>query len=350
MFQEFNGVEVLAISACVPKKRIGNSYFGDLFNEKEKRNFEKTVGIIERRWAEHGVTASDLGFQAAINLFQDFEVDFNEIECLIFLSQTPDYKIPFTSNILQERLGLKKEMLCLDINAGCAGFVQGLSLSFAISKSLNKKKVLFIVAETLSKIISLNDRSTSMLFGDGGAAILIEFTGNDVSKSFFNFNSDGSNADAIIIPDGGYRNEISAESFSDSNDEKFNLKDRLKLVMDGPRVFDFTLREVAPSVESLLSYFKINKENIQAFLLHQSNQFIVKQIGAMLGVNSEKLYININEFGNTSGVSIPLLICSNREKFINDNFVCLSGYGSGLNWGNCILKLNKTKIFTIKEV
>ena len=120
--------------------------------------------------------------------------------------------------------------------------------------------------------------------------------------------------------------------------------------MDGPRVFDFTLREVAPSIEALLSYYKINKENIQAFLLHQSNQFIVKQIGAKLGVKSEKVFVNINEFGNTSGVSIPLLICSNREKFINDNFVCLSGYGSGLNWGNCILKLNNTKVFTIKEV
>jgi 3-oxoacyl-[acyl-carrier-protein] synthase-3 len=350
MFQKFEGVEILAISACVPKNIINNSFFGDLLTDKEKRIFEKTVGIYERRWAEPGVTASDLGYEAALNLIKNYNVNDSEIDCLIFLSQTSDYKIPFTSNILQARLGLKQQMLCLDINAGCAGFVQGLSTCFAIAKSLKKRKILFIVAETLSKILSLKDRSTTMIFGDGASAILIEYTGNDNAESFFNFNSDGIHADAISIPDGGYRNEFSTKSLCEKADEKFNIKNRLNLIMDGPRVFDFTLREIAPSIEAILSEYNHNKDQIDAFLFHQSNQFIIKQIGSTLGVPAEKLFININKYGNTSGVSIPLLICSNSKKFISDSFVCLSGYGSGLNWGNGILKLNSTKIFSIKEV
>lgn len=338
MYQEFQGIEIKAIATCVPKNKIGNDFFEGLLTPKEIRIFEKTVGIIERRWAEDKVTASDLGYEAAINLLNNHEIDKEEIDCLIFLSQTPDFKIPFTSNILQDRLGLKRNILCLDINAGCAGFIQGLSTCYSIAKSLKKGKVLFIVAETLSKILSTKDRGTSMLFGDGAAAILIGNTENLDSKAFFNFYSDGANADAIKIPDGGYRNGITTESFLLVEDEKLNLKSRLHLAMDGPKVFDFTLREIAVSIEELLEQSKVRKETIDYFMLHQSNQFIIKQIAAQLNVLPERMPLNISEFGNTSGVSIPLLISSHAEKLINSKTLLLSGYGVGLNWGNCILE------------
>lgn len=348
MYQEFQGVEIKAIAACVPRNKIGNDFFGDLLSAKEIRIFEKTVGIIQRRWAKDNITASDLGFTAAIDLFENYEIDKKEIDCLIFLSQTPDFKIPFTSNILQDRLGLKQNILCLDINAGCAGFIQGLSTSYAIAKTLKKGKVLFIVAETLSKILSTKDRGTAMLFGDGAAAILIENTENSDSKAFFNFYSDGANADAIKIPDGGYRNGTTLDSLLLEEDEKLNLKNRLHLSMDGPKVFDFTLREIASSIEQLLKQSKVNKEAIDYFLLHQSNQFIIKQIASQLGVSSEKMLLNINEFGNTSGVSIPLLMCSHAEKLMEPRTLMLSGYGVGLNWGNCILE--NTDFNYIKKV
>jgi 3-oxoacyl-[acyl-carrier-protein] synthase-3 len=349
MYQEFQGVEIKAIATCVPKNKIGNDFFGDLLSPKEVRVFEKTVGIVERRWAEDKVTASDLGYEAAINLFKNHEIDKEEIDCLIFLSQTPDFKIPFTSNILQDRLGLKRNVLCLDISAGCAGFIQGLSTSYAIAKTLKKGKVLFIVAETLSKIISHKDRGTAMLFGDGAAAILIENTDNLDSKAFFNFYSDGANADAIQIPDGGYRNETTVDSFKLVVDEKGNEKSNLHLKMDGARVFDFTLREITPSIEDLFERSKIQKEDVGYFLLHQSNQFIVRQISTQLKVESKKMLININEFGNTSGVSIPLLITSNIDKLKDKTNVLMSGYGSGLNWGNCIVNLAETKIIPLKN-
>lgn len=350
MFQEFSGVEIKAISACVPKRKISNDTFGELLSAKELRIFEKTVGIVERRWADVNVTASDLGYAAAVDLFEKFDVSKEEISCLIFLSQTSDFKIPFTSNILQSRLGLKKEILCLDINAGCAGFIQGLSTAFSFAKTLKKGKVLFIVAETLSKILSTKDRSTSMLFGDGASAVLIENTDDENAKSFFNFFSDGLNADAIQIPDGGYRNGIRKESFEIATDVKGNQKSKLNLSMDGAKVFDFTLREISVSIEDLLKKTTTSKESINYFLLHQSNQFIIKQIASQLQIASEKMLINIQDFGNTSGVSIPLLICSNEEKLKSSGKIVMSGYGSGLNWGNSIIDISKANIFKIKEI
>lgn len=350
MFQEFEGVEIKAITACVPKRKVLNDSFGELLSPKELKFFEKTVGILERRWADENVTASDLGYAAATDLLEKYNVDKNDISCLIFLSQTSDFKIPFTSNILQSRLGLKKEILCLDINAGCAGFIQGLSTAFAFAKTQKNGKVLFIVAETLSKILSNNDRSTSMLFGDGASAVLIENTGTEDAVSVFNFFSDGLNAEAIQIPDGGYRNGMSKESFDIITDENGNQKSKLNLSMDGPKVFDFTLREISGSIEELLQKSDTQKESIDYFLLHQSNQFIIKQIASQLQIESNKMLINIQNFGNTSGVSIPLLICSHQQELQNSNKIVLSGYGSGLNWGNCIIDISKATIFKITEI
>ncbi|HEU0137177.1 MAG TPA: ketoacyl-ACP synthase III, partial [Flavobacterium sp.] len=334
----------------IPKKIVANDFFADLLSGKELRLFEKTVGILERRWAEKGITASDLGFEAATQLFNDYPEAKDDIECLIFLSQTPDYKIPFTSNILQHRLGLKRNMLCLDINAGCAGFVQGLGTAFTMAKTMSKGKVLFIVAETMSKILSNKDRGTTMLFGDGAVALLVENTGNDEAKAHFNYFTDGGNSDAIIIPDGGYRNETTISSFETSEDDKQNVKNKLNLSMDGARVFDFTLREITPGIEELFSKSGVDKSQIDKFLLHQSNQFIIKQIASQLGVASDKMPLNISRFGNTSGVSIPLLMATNHAEIANSENLLLSGYGVGLNWANCILQNNRYKTSQTIEI
>jgi 3-oxoacyl-[acyl-carrier-protein] synthase-3 len=350
MFQDFEGIEIKAIASCVPKRKVFNSEFVDLLSDKEIRIFEKTVGIKERRWADEHVTASDLGYKAAIDLFENYQFEKEDIECLVFLSQTSDYKIPFTSNILQSRLEIKKEVLCLDINAGCAGFIQGLSVCYSMLNSLPKgKKALFIVAETLSKILSLKDRSTTMLFGDGASAILIENTGNKKSRTAFNFYSDGLNADAIQIQDGGCRNGITKESFEVVTDDKGNEKSKLNLEMDGPRVFDFTLREIAASIENLLVKTSTSKESIDFFLLHQSNQFIIKQIAAQLQISPEKMLLNIENFGNTSGVSIPLLISTHNKVVNNSNKLLFSGYGVGLNWGNCIIQNLNLDVNILKD-
>lgn len=351
MFQQFNGVTIEHISSCVPSRRINNLSFNSLLNDKELKMFEKTVGILERRWVENNVTASDLGYSAAIDILNKNDTYLNSIKCVIFLSQTSDFKIPFTSNILQHKLGLEKDILCLDINAGCAGFIQGLSTAFSIATTLQKgQKVLLVIAETLSKILSSADRSTTMLFGDGASAIVINKTDEISDQSFFNFYSDGEKYKAIMIPDGGYRNIVTEESFKFISDDENEKKNSLQLAMDGPSVFDFTLREIYPSIIELFKYYEQDLMNVDKFLFHQSNKFIIKQLASKLGVGDDRVPINIQDYGNTSGVSIPLLISSFYESFSITNKVVCSGYGSGLNWGNCIIDISKTIIDPIKEI
>lgn len=349
MIQEFQGIGIDAIAACVPKNIISNDIFSDLLEPKELRKFEKTTGIKQRRYVDESTFASDLGYVAANKILEEKECR-NEIKALIFVSQTSDYKIPFTSNILQDRLNLSSEILCLDINAGCAGFIQGLATSYALANSI-EGKVLLVISETLSKILSPKDKTTTMLFGDGAAAILISKNGNENQKTYFNFFSDGSNFDAIIIPEGGYRYPFNEDSLNWVEDKKGNERQKLHLYMDGPRVFDFTLREIPKSIEDLLSKTNTEKQSIDGFLFHQSNKFIINQIGSRLGVPKEKILINIQDFGNTSGVSIALLMVTELKKQKNYKKLVLSGYGVGLNWGNSIISLSpEVNIYDLIEI
>lgn len=344
MYQLFEGIVIEGISSCVPKKKVDNSSFADILTGKELRMFEKTVGILERRWAEENVTASDLGYKAAQDLLSEESFDPKDISCIVFVSQTSDFKIPFTSNILQDRLGLDKDILCLDLNAGCAGFIQGLSTAFAMANSMENGKVLFIVAETLSKILSLKDRSTSMLFGDAASAMIVSKQKNNTNKAYFNFFSDGANYKAIQIPAGGYRNPVDAESLISFETENGDVRNNLNLQMDGPKVFDFTLREVANGVTNLLDHYAIDVNEIDSFLFHQSNRFIIKQIASQLNIDASKVLLNISNFGNTSGVSLPLLLTTERESMVNKRKVLFTGYGSGLTWGNLVLELDPKMI------
>lgn len=350
MYSNFDGIEIIGLASSVPEHQVHNSFFEHLLTEKEMRMFEKTVGIKERRWASDNVTSSDLGYAAANDLIQKLGISKSDIGALIFLSQTSDYIIPFTSNILQHRLNLSNSIMCLDINAGCAGFIQGLYTSFSMADSLpDDKVVLLIVAETLSKIISKNDKSTSMLFGDGASAILVGKS-KFATDTCFNFFSDGSKFESIIIPDGGFRSGVSQQSFEIQKDEKNNEKTPLNLHMNGQDVFDFTLREVAVGINSLTSEMGTFINEIDYFILHQSNNYIINQIAAQLDVPIQKMLVNIQSFGNTSGVSIPLVISDFHTVVRNANKIMLSGYGSGLNWGNCLINLSRTKIFPITSI
>ncbi|MDC3345943.1 ketoacyl-ACP synthase III [Schleiferiaceae bacterium] len=341
MIQEFTGITIEALSACVPKQCVTSEDFSYLLNPREIRKFNKTTGINERRYASQSVTASDLGFQAASDLLTSLQ-NPDEIKALIFVSQTSDYKIPFTSNILQARLGLNQNILCLDINAGCAGFIQGLGTSYALAQSMNGK-VLLIMAETLSKILDSKDKTTATLFGDAASALLIGYNRRNDIKSYFDYYSDGFNHDAIIIPRGGYRNPINSETIATFSNEKLNSE--LCLNMNGQKVFDFTLREIPKSIEHFLSKVNMSNDQIDYFLMHQSNKFIIDQIRRNLQIPKEKVPVNIHKFGNTSGVSIPLLIVTElKSKIAKPLKIILTGYGSGLSWGNSLIEITPNTI------
>jgi 3-oxoacyl-[acyl-carrier-protein] synthase-3 len=347
-YSKFEYINIKSIAGCVPKDIQDTMLYPYLFSDKEKKKFIRATGIRERRIAEHSVTSSDLGYYAAIDIITGSKIDKKDIKSLIFVSQTPDYRIPFTANILQHRLDLDKDCTCIDINAGCSGFVTGLQTAYSIQNSLHNGNVLLIFAETMSKIVSSKDRATSLLFGDGATALLLEKS-KTLNLSFFSSFSDGKFAEALQIPDSGYRNITSKNSFQSKLFNDGSERNNMDLFMDGPAVFDFTMREVIPAVKDLNTFAGMEINDFDYIIFHQSNKFIINQFGNQLKIPLEKLVINIDRFGNTSGVSIPLAIVT--ELFNKKaNTIHISGYGAGLSWGNAIIKLTDTKIFPLKEV
>ena len=346
-FAKFNNIKIQGIASCVPSKIISNEERTDLYSEKDLKTIIKTTAIKERRFAEENVCASDLGFKAAKYLIEELN-EASNISCVLFLSQTPDYKIPFSSNILQSRLELSNKCLCVDINAGCNGFISGLQIAYSIINGLEKGKVLLILAETMSKIVSLKDKSTALLFGDGASALLISKT-KEINTSFFSNYSDGHKYDTIIIPDGGYRNTFNEKSLIKHKYDDGSVRQNTELYMDGFGVFVFTKKKVRDAVIEMNEYAKHNMDDIDYYIFHQANKFIIDQIRKKLNIDQKKILMNIDRFGNTSAVSIPLVITTELENIKNRKAIHCSGFGSGLSWGNAILDLNKTIIFPIIE-
>ena len=323
------GYNILALSSCVPKNNVPNSFFENLKSQRDLRVFAKTVGILNRRWASEEINTTELAYHASKLIVN--KNNKKDIQAVIFVSQTPEYQIPFTSNILQHKLDLKKEVLTLDLNLGCAGFIQAIYTALSILKNLEvNDKILIVFSETLSKILDKKDSATNMLFGDGASAILINKE-NNLNKAYFNFFTDGSNYQAI---------------------KTVNENGSNKLKMNGKDVFDFTLREISSSIDLLLNKYQFNLNEIDLIALHQSNNFIIDQICVQLGLakNDPRIIRGIRDFGNTSSVSIPLALNKNFEnQTISKNILC-SGYGSGLTWANAIINFDNCFIHKIKEI
>ena len=198
----------------------------------------------------------------------------DEIKILVFITQTPDYLIPNTSSILQEKLNLSKNCLAFDINLGCSGYVYGLSVIGSLLQNMPGSKALLLVGDISTKTISMQDKSTAPLFSDAGTATSLEFSlGNQIH---FNLQTDGKEFDAIIIPDGGYRNPVSEKSFEVKEYEGGILRNNLAMKLDGLKIFNFALREIAPNINALLSEKKTDKSSIDYFVFHQANLLMLE--------------------------------------------------------------------------
>jgi len=347
----FKNVCISGMSAVVPKNIIDNRYFTDIFTEKEIANAIKTTGIAERRFVDNNICSSDLCFEAAEILLNDMRIDRNSIDLLIFVSQTPEYHQPATAPILQHRLGLSKTCGSFDINLACSGYIYGLSTAFSYVAQNGIDRVLLLVGETLSKIISKEDRATSLLFGDGGTATLIEKKG-DNSASYFSLNSDGSGDSVLKISGGGYRNQSSEETLKIKDYEDGSKRSDEQLFMDGMEVFNFTMREVPKDIKRILKFSKINLNEIDYIVFHQANKFMTDFFAKKLKYPIERVPYSLQKFGNTSAVSIPLTIVSEMKDTLTDQTkqVIMSGYGGGLSWGTALLNLNDVYISKLVEV
>lgn len=349
-FTKTKNVKIAGLAACVPANTVENSKY-PLFNGEEYSKFVASVGIERRRIAKPGVCTSDLCFNAAEKIIKDLDWNKNEIEILVFVSHTADYKLPATSCILQERLGLSNDCMTLDISLGCSGYPHGLQVITSIMSGGGIKKGLLLAGNTQSHYASFEDKSAYPLFADGGTATALEYDEN-AETMFFNFGTDGSGYKAIILPDGGCRNPVNPESFIMEDFGNGIKRSRIHEGLDGMEVFSFGINRAPQSVRTLLEKYLIDIESIDFFLLHQANLFMVEKIRKKLKIPEEKVPYNIKDFGNTSCATIPLLMVTNLKEQIQNNKLklLLCGFGVGLSWGTTVLTTEKCKVSDLVEI
>jgi 3-oxoacyl-[acyl-carrier-protein] synthase-3 len=309
------------------------------------------VGVFERRFADEKTCSSDLCFAAAEKLFTDNHIDRSEIDVLIFVSQTPDYRMPATSILLQERLRLSQTTLAFDINLGCSAFLYGLSTVYALMQQQGLRKALLLDGETRSKVYSPKDRRTAFIFGDAGSATLIE-RNERFGKSYFSLNSDGSREDLIKIDAGGYRNPSSMETLKEKVvDEYGNIRSEEQGYMKGGDVFNFVIREIPSDIQRILAYSGTDKDHLDYIIFHQANTFINNYLAKKLKLDTTKIPSTIEKYGNTSSVSVPLTIVSElKERLIGNRVVLLSAFGVGMTWASAVVNFNNCKISDIVEI
>ena len=348
----FKDVGISAMAACIPHTVIDNYKYTQYFPEEEVRKVVDKVGIYERRFADPDVCSSDLCFAAAEKLLIDNNIDRDEIDLLVFLSQTPDYRMPATSIILQERLKLRNSVIAFDINLGCSGFLYGLSIVYSFMQQQGLRKALFLDGETRSKVYSPKDRRSAFLFGDAGVAALIE-RDERFGDSYFSLNSDGSRSDLIKIVGGGYRHPSSLETLKEKIvDEYGNIRSDEQGYMRGADVFNFVIVEIPKDIKRLLNFTNTDKECIDYYIFHQANDFINSYIAKKLKLDIGKMPSTIHKYGNTSSVSIPLTIVSELQHALNgtNKLLMLSAFGVGLSWGTAILRLADCRISDMVEL
>lgn len=347
----YKNIGITALSAAVPQHVIHNYKYTEFFPSEQVKEVVDKIGIYERRFADEETCSSDLCFAAAEKLFEDNNVNREEIDLLIFISQTPDYRMPATSITLQHRLGLSESYIAFDINLGCSAFLYGLTVVYSMMQSRNIRKALILDGETRSKVYSPKDRRSAFIFGDGGVAALVEYN-EKFGQSWFSLNSDGSRADLIMIPAGGYRHMSSIETLKEKIvDEYGNIRSDEQGYMKGGDVFNFVIREIPKDIKNTLLYAKKNTNDFNYIVLHQANNFINSYITKKMKLDSNKIPNSISKYGNTSSVSIPLTIVSElKDKLQGENLLLLSAFGVGMTWGTGIVPFVDCKISDIVEV
>ncbi len=343
----FNGVGIKALSACVPKDVVYNKDLGYLIPEEEIEKTINNIGIEQRRIAAHDVTASDLCFKAARQLMEENDIDPESIDILLFMSQTADYRIPATSCLLQHRLGLSRDTMCLDVSQGCSGYVFALSTAFAYTSMPGVNRVLLLDGETFSKIVNRRDKVDWPLYGDAGTATLVEK--GDYGESSFLLFTDGSGENVLKIH-AGMRNPITPESCMEREQEEGNIRSDLEVFMDGMDVFNFAISKVPKSIKQLLKETDKTVEDIDFLVFHQANRFMMDFFVKKLKISPERVPFCISKYGNTSSSSIPLTISSELcGRLDGDHQVMLSAFGAGLSWGSALLSMRDCKVSPVIE-
>ena len=315
------------IETYFPEKKVTNEDLQKEFPEWSPEKIFNKVGVKQRYTASAEETVLELAVKASEKLLK--KIDKNEIDFILFCTQSPDYHLPTTACILQDRLGLRKNIGALDFNLGCSGFVYGLSIAKGLIATGVAQNILLVTAETYTKYLRKSDKSNRTIFGDGVAATFIQ---KDEAKENFQFilGTDGSGYDNLIVRNGGGKNRINKE------DEAGNC-----LYMNGQNIFIFTIEKIPVLVTEILEKNNLTKNDVDYYIFHQANAHILRKQREILEIPEEKFYINLEKYGNTVSSTIPIALKDALEtgKVKRGQKIMLIGFGVGLSWGATIVEL-----------
>ena len=310
------GSSIKAIEYFLPNKKISNHDINLIANNWTPEKIEDKIGIKHRFVVENNETALDLAYNACMNLFNS-GIEKNTIDALILCTQSPEYFLPTTACILQDRLGLRKDTFCLDYNLGCSGYIYGLAMAKGLIEIGVAKNLLLVTSETYTKYISEDDAANKSLFGDAATVTLISKDKNEQINEFV-FGTDGSGYKNLIVELGATKN--------------LNSNYPSTLYMNGPEIFSFTNTKKN----------SIDLDKIDYYIFHQANKYMLEHLRNKIGIEKEKFVIDIENFGNTVSNTIPIALANKffrNKKDLKNKSVMLVGFGVGYSWGATILKI-----------
>ena len=327
---------IKAINYALPEGVLTNEEVAAMFPEWTVEKIEKKLGIKQRHITAENETASDIAIKAAEKLFETRSINKEEIDYLIFVTQSPDYHLPTTACVIQKRMGLSNNITSIDVNLGCNGFVVGLSLAKAVILAGQAKNVLLLTGETYSKYMHEKDKSNRTIFGDGASATVVSTDGMAEIGDFV-IGTDGEGAENLIVKTGGARHMKPANDLV--FDDFGNPRSSDNLYMDGPAILNYSLDFLAKLVNDVLVKNSLTMDDIDLHVYHQANIFLANLERKTLRIPTEKYWVSIENTGNTVSSTIPIAICEaiKQGKLTNGMKVLSIAQGLGYTWGGMVL-------------
>lgn len=331
------GVKIHKIGYYLPEKVVTNDELSLLFPEWSSNGIYEKVGILERRIVSPNETGLDLAEKASLEALKDF--DKNSIDFIIYCTQSPDYFLPTTACLLQDRLGLRRDIGAFDFNLGCSGYIYGLMIAKGFINANLANTILLVMAETYSKYIHPEDKGNLSIFGDGAAATILTKSENEQIFDFV-VGTDGRGWDKLIVHNGAAKNRNS-QTFINTSDENVNPFPPDYLFMDGPEIFNFTIKNVPGLVANTLKKNNLTMDEIDYVIFHQANKYMLEYLRKKIDIPESKFHIDLKHTGNTVSATIPIALanCIGNNLVKKGDKILLVGFGVGYSWGATIIEL-----------
>ena len=325
------------ISYYLPQKVLSNEQLTHEFPEWTVEKIASKIGVNQRYISEDNETAADMGIKAADKLFNECHINKKSIDFLLFCTQSPDYFLPTSACVMQEKLGLPTSCGALDFNLGCSGYIYGLALAKGLITGRIANNILLITADTYTKYLHRADKGNRTIFGDAATATLVS-TDGFAEVGEFSLGTDGRGAENLIVKTGAMRakNTVNDLTFDENN----NPKSSDHLFMDGGEIFNFTADAVPQLVNEVLLKNNLQQSDIELFVFHQANRYMMNYLRKLINIEKNKFYIYLKNVGNTVSSTIPIaLVEAQKENVLNAN-VLLAGFGVGYSWGSVVIKIH----------